>query len=323
MNGGERNCTYFCLEYQMPVIRKDLSQPSARSPMSKSSKFTARAYVEPIGEGFVIPKRKKPQSVGIIIGDGGSGKTTFITRYCPGPIALFTFDGRSDEAIQEAQETRGEGIIQEFRIDFPFDAIFLNKDRAMKAAKTALDQYFRGLKIACDAAKQGQIVTIGHDTGTELNDLFQIYARGDLETTKPEGDKGHGDRGASKFIINRQWLTIFQMVRASGANFIVIGRPKQKWVDNAPVKDTFLPYLPEVCNDATDWTGRISPIVVPATRKTPAEVSFEIKISKAGPNITQLGRVYSSREWEPEGGPFAYISSQMYQKVEDKSIWLP
>lgn len=293
----------------MPIVKKS-PQPIARKSSSPTS--------EPIGEGFLTRSRKSPQSVGIIIGDGGSGKTTFVTRYCPGPIAFFNFDGKSHEAIEEARELRGEGIIQECRITFPFDAIFLNKERAKSAAKSAIDVFLRAFMLACDSAKQGLIRTLALDTGTELNDLFQVYARGDLETTKVEGE-----RGGSKFIINRQWLTIFQMARASGAHFIVLGRPKQKWVDNAPVKDTYLPYLPTVCDDATDWTGRICPSVLPATRKTAAEVLFEIKMSKAGPNITQLGRVYTSAEWDNRGGPFAFISSQMYQKVEDKSIWLP
>jgi len=296
----------------MPVIGKE------KLFVASVPKKSTATHAKPIGEGFSTRSSKKPQSVGIIVGDGGSGKTTFVTRYCPGPIAFFNFDSRSSEAIEEARELRGEDIIQECPITFPFDALFLTKERAMATTKQAITDFLKKLRAACIAAEEGIIKTIALDTGTELNDLFWIHARGDLETTKLEGE-----RGGSKFIINRQWLTVFQMVRASGAHFIVLGRPKQKWVDNAPLKDTYVPYLPEVCNDATDWTGRISPIVVPATRKTPAEVSFEIKISKAGPNITQLGRVYSSREWENEGGPFAYISSQMYQKVEDKTIWLP
>lgn len=296
----------------MPFIKKDVASTPRPSSRSRSTS------VEPIGEGFITRSTKKPQSVGIVVGDGGSGKTTFVTRYCPGPIAFFNFDGRSSEAIQEARDLRGENIIQECPITFPFDSLFLAKERAMATTKPVITDFLKKLRTACVAAEQGRIKTIALDTGTELNDLFWLHARGDLETTKLEGE-----RGGSKFIINRQWITIFQMAKASGANFIVLGRPKQKWIDNAPVKDTFIPYLPEVCNDQTDWTGRIAPTVIPATRKTPAEVSFEIKISKAGPNITQLGRVYTSREWDNEGGPFAFISGQMYQKVEDKTIWLP
>jgi len=294
----------------MPVVKR----PEPKKPQSSR----AASYAVPIGEGFTTSSTKKPQSIGIIIGDGGSGKTTFVTRYCPGPIAFFNFDGRSSQAIDEARELRGEGIIQECPITFPFDSLFLSKERAMTTTKPVIMDFLKKLRTACVAAEQGLINLIAFDTGTELNDLFWIHARGDLETTKLEGE-----RGGSKFIINRQWNTIYQMVKASGAHFIVIGRPKQKWVDNAPVKDSYIPYLPQVCDDLTDWTGRIAANVVPATRKTPAEVSFEIKISKAGPNITQLGRVYTSREWEDEGGPFAFISAQMYTKVRDKKVWMP
>jgi hypothetical protein len=291
-------------------------------PIDKSKPVTHKSSsvfaIESIGGGFTVSSRQKPpQSVGVLIGDGGSGKTTFVTQYCPGPIAFFNFDGRSSEAVEKAKEERGEGIIQEVSIEFPFDTIFLEKSRASLEAKKVVKEFMSNLMIARDAARNGIIKTIAIDTGTELNDLFQLYARGDLETTKT------GDRGSSKFLINRQWLTIFQIAKSSGANFIVLGRPRQVWRDNQPVKDTFTPYLPDVCNDATDWTGKISANVIsPKTSKKPAEIEFEIKMFKAGPNISELGRTYTNREWEGRGGPFAYISTQMYQKVNRK-VWMP
>lgn len=290
--------------------------PIDKSKPAKSS-ATSASTIESIGGGFTVSRRREPQSVGVVIGDGGSGKTTFVTQYCPGPIAFFNFDGRSSEAIEKAREERGADIIQEITIEFPFDALFMEKSRASVEARKVVKEYMQNLMIARDAARERKIMTIATDTGTELNDLFQVIARGDLETTKT------GDRGSSKFLINRQWLTIFQIARSCPANFVVLGRPKQVWRGNQPVEGSFEPYLPAVCNDAADWTGKISANVIsPKTSKKPAEIEFEIKMFKAGPNISELGRTYTNKEWEDRGGPFAYISSQMYQKVNRK-VWMP
>lgn len=252
---------------------------------------------------ILTPIKAKLQSVCLIFGDAGTGKTTFVTRYCPEPIAFFSFDGRANNAIKKAQDSGR--VIYPTYIDYPADVMRLKDDEARRVGQIGIDKLIRNLEIAVAESLRGNINTIAVDTGTEYGELITMAARGRL-------DKAPKDFGDSKNLINRQWWRLFNLARAGNANLVVLSRAKAIWEGNAPTGN-FTYRCHDVVYDAVDWAGHIR------LRKFKGKLKqeFQLEITKAGNNIVELGEVYTKDDWEDLGGPFAYASMLQYEGSMD------
>src|ERR1700688_886167 len=73
------------------------------------------------GSDFTILSAPKRQCVALIMGEPKTGKTTFVTDYCPGPVAFINYDGRAEHAIKRALDN-GRRIYY-LKIDYAADDI--------------------------------------------------------------------------------------------------------------------------------------------------------------------------------------------------------
>lgn len=252
------------------------------------------------------PKR---QANILIFGHDGMGKTSFVTRFAPDPIAFFNFDNRSEQAIYEARQ-KGRRILP-CHVDFPANITKVDDVTARKIGQAAVDKVVRNLDIAVEQSKKGNVRTICLDTGTEFAEILTIAVTGRADGVK-------GDYGKSKNIINRQLWALYERAREGNAHLVVIARAKAVWENNEPSgEDTYRG--PEVLSAAADWSAQIRVKKMRAAAGQPARKRFELKIAKGGVNIEELGNVYTEDEWNDLGGPFAYASMLQFPgtSIED------
>lgn len=251
-----------------------------------------------------LPERR---TVALIFGDAGTGKSTFVTDYCPDPIAFINFDKRAQYAVHKAH-TAGRKILFT-ECDVPANVTKLPDEQAKKYGQAALDKVIKNFEIAVRESQKGNIRTICLDTGTEYSEILSLAIRGRVDRTK-------GDYGKSKDLINREWWRIFNLAREGNAHLIILARAKAIWVNNEPTGN-FSPRGPEVMMDAVDWAGQIRL----KQRKGKLKKEFELEITKAGVNIEELGSVYTASDWEDFGGPFVYACWQQYEGSEPED-WM-
>lgn len=257
---------------------------------------------------FIQLKAPKKQANVLIFGDNGQGKTTFVTKYAPEPIAFINYDRRADWAVVKAMEEGRK--IHYTHVDYPADIMRLGDDVARKLGQAAIDKTIRNYEIAVRESEKGNIRTICLDTGTEYSELLKLAITGRIDKTK-------GDYGKSKDLINRQWWRLFTMAREGSAHVIVLSRAKAIWVDNEPTGN-FTFRCPEVVGDAVDWAGQIRLKKGP---KGKFKKKFELEITKGGINIAELGEVYTEEEWKDLGGPFVYACLLQYDG-SDMEDWM-
>ena len=263
---------------------------------------------------FVTSLQPSDKACVLIYGDGGCGKTTFLTKHVPDPVAILNFDGRALHAVDSAQK---EGRhIYFVPIRCKGNVSRLRSPEVKKIASTALDQTLRNLEWALEESVKGRIRTVGLDTFTELEDLITLAVRGryDLES---------GDYGQSQRLINRQMLTIFDMCRQAPAHCVVLAKASQVWKNNRPV-DEFVPQCSKLARSSVDWAGYLSVENKKRKGSGKAKVKFSLKIMKAGNQINELWSVYDSVDWKKEG-PFQYACKRQYLiwygEPSDEEIW--
>lgn len=251
----------------------------------------------------------KKQAVILLFGEPGEGKTSFITRYAPEPVALFNFDGRGGPAIEEARRMKRKILPVDVR--YPSNLSKMDSDQARSIARNTLDKFMRNLEISARESMRGRVKTIGIDTGTELGNIITTSVTGTKVAIK-------GDFGRSRDLVNQQWWTIFDMVRESDAHLVVLARGKEIWEGQKPSgRSTYRG--PKVLNEAVDFSAWIRLSGSKGIKKKKrSSKSFEIEITKGGTNIVELGEVYTEEDWE-DVGPFAYTCSMMYKdsSIED------
>lgn len=278
-----------------------------KSDATKSS-FTSSNIVKPASYGlgidgtdFISDGAVKNQTCVLLFGYGGCGKTTFVTRYAPDPIALVNFDRRAENAIRKARKDYGKTIFKA-EIGYPGNILRMGDEKSKQVAQNALDRLFYNMEWAVRESEKGNVRTIAIDTGTELDDIMSVAAKGII-------GKPVKDYGASKGLINRQWLSMFLDVRNSQAHFIVLARAAEIWKSNEPT-GRYKHKVSETVYDSVDWAGQVR---LKTRMNRNDRKKFELEITKAGVNIAELGETYSEDEWEDVGGPFIYACMLQYE----------
>jgi hypothetical protein len=259
------------------------------------------------GSDFEILGTPKRQANAVIFADAGNGKTTLATMYAPHPVAIINFDRRADYAVAKAIKAGRK--IYHTRVDLPANITKMQDMEARKLGQAAVSKVIRNFELAVRASEKGDVRTICIDTGTEYSEILRVAITGKVDAVK-------GDYGKSKDLINREWWRLFNLAREGNAHLIVLSRAKAIWKDNEPT-GRFTFRGPEVMGDAADWVGQMR--VKAKKVKGGTDNKFEMEITKAGIDISQLGEVYTSEMWEPFGGPFVYACLMQYEgsDVED------
>lgn len=281
----------------------------------KSSNPTNPKAAELSGSDFVIPSSATKKQANILIyGSGGSGKTSFVTRYAPHPVALLAYDRRYVPAVDKA--TKAGRIVYPCEINLPATWKKLSPDKVRELAQAALDKTFRNLEWAFEQSLRESIRTTSIDTGTELSEIMKLSFDGVLGQTK------QGAYGRDKDYVNRKWWDIFNMARDSKSHLVVTSRAKEVWTETQSgqrqATGRYEPRCPDVINDAADWSGHIRQKKSPSGRLLKV---FELEMSKCGANIAELGEVYTEKEWEPFGGPFSYACYMQFYDNSDLEDW--
>lgn len=250
-------------------------------------------------EPMLEPKR---QSNTLVFGDGGTGKTTFATKFAPGPVAFFDLDRRSNNARFRAQQ-EGRRVVT-CKIDFPANITKVDDVTARKIGQAAIDKLVRNMEIAVAESLKGNIRTICIDTATEYAEILSVAITGRIDRTK-------GDYGKSKNLINRELWKLFNLAREGNAHLIMLARAKAVWENNEPTGE-FTYRGPEVLFDAVDWAAQIRIKKLRSVGPGTPTKRFELKMAKCGVNIEELGNVYTEEEWEELGGPFVLANLLQY-----------
>jgi hypothetical protein len=291
-----------------PVDRSKLKVKSKQESSSLSSTVSdswKSASDDDLISGLDLDR--KHRSFGLLFGDRGSGKTTFITRFCPDPILLLNFDYRADDAVREAREEYGKTIHYHV-IDIPSE--YATPETVRIAAKETVERMIMILSAAVRKSKVGEILTIGVDTGDELTNLFMVQFFGTFDNWEAAFKK-------DVIFAKRQWMRVIRLLRQSNANVIVTARQSEIWGKSSSDSNKttgptgkFKPDASKVFDEAADWSGNIRT----KDRMSGGGKKFEVEITKGGVNLGEEGQVYTEREWNKEAGgnPLAYVSSRIY-----------
>jgi len=281
------------------------SSSSSSSPVVRPVSVVSSGKSSPSGIGdCVFLEEERQQSIGILYGGPGSGKTSLMLRHAPSPGMLINFDGRARQVVREAREL-GKKI---HYLEVPFDTkrvARMSKEDAQVAGLSALDFVTRNYEAGLEAAIKGNLNYIVLDTGTELGDLVTLAIRGRVGTKE-------SDYGNSKNQIALQWWGLFQSARSAGVNLVVLSRQTGVWRDNTPVPDRYQPKIQDVAEDAVDWITGIK------MKTRGKKFSFELLVHNAKVNPAETLSVYTEDDWGGDG-PWAYMNSMLYPKssIED------
>lgn len=285
------------------VIKTSSSPPvKPSSSLSVKPKPTNLVTSSPLpalaGTDFLIPSSPKRQACVLIFGDAGAGKTSFAVRYAPDPVAIINFDRRATIAIDEARKL-GK-VVYELSIDLP-PAKKMSPSETKLAAREIIEKVVKNFIAACDLSKEGKVRSILLDTATEYSEIVKLAFDGVQEQTK------EGAYGKDKDYVNRQWWRLFNIARSSSAHLIVTSRAKEVWIENVPT-GRFSPRCPGVILDGVDWAGNIR---WARNRIGRLKGEQELEITKAV-TISELGEIYTMKDWEVYGGPFVYGCVKQY-----------
>ncbi len=268
------------------------------------------------GSDFTEPTKPKPQSNCVIIGKSGQGKSSFVLKYAPEPIAFINLDGRADSAAYRAKEAGRK--IHFLKIDMPANPTRLDDKTLRAAAQKAVNQFVRNYEWAVDQSLRGNIRTIAADTATEYAGLVNMAITGRVDRVK-------GDYGKSKDMINREFWRLFNLARSGNAHLVLLAREQEIWENNEPT-GRLKARGPEVIEDGADWCGviRLATGAKPGkkivVKRSSVVKEFELLITKGGVNIEELGQLYTQAEWGDEG-PFAYANYKQFEETSELEDW--
>jgi AAA domain-containing protein len=308
---------------------------SSSATFSPSSIITPSSYLSTVagtpipGTDMVRVRATRTYTIAVIHGPDKSGKSTFVTRFCPGPVMLINVDRRAEGAAEDAEETYGKDV---YYLDaaLPGDIMHYHPDQARELAEYILyDRVIRNF----DWALANDVHTVGIDTGSEFTELMNYAFRGHPIKQKPT-KSDPGDFGASDRAINTCVRYFTNKIRETRrVNLIILSRTKEVYDGATPTGI----YIPEgthkIFHQAADWAGYLSlaseaemlaeasdngKISASAAVKAKARRPFSLKVTTSGYVKAEEGNVYTDEQWGDDG-PFAYACSRLMPKttVED------
>lgn len=296
------------------------STPGATRPQLAPFAPAIPGHLDIEGTGINLNTPLPRQATAVIFGESGVGKTTFVTRWCPGPIFLLCFDQRSRSAVNRARAAGRTVAYKE--VSFSRSILTLTNDECMAIGNTLIEEVFRLIDWAVNQSLAGNIRTICFDTCSEFGELVELAVRGRFDGGRKK------DFGESKAQMNRICWELLQSLRRGNANAILLARSKELWRGNQPT-GKMVHRCPEVIYEGCDFAGSLRPVKQAGglslgsggltSVSSPAEPSIqphkkmvELEVTKAGENGDEEGRVYRFDNWDLVGGPFAYMASRQY-----------
>ena len=291
---------------------------------------SAATSVPSIGGSFSTSLSTKCQSISLLFGESGVGKSAFAfgtpdesgkniaVGGAPGPIAQINLDGRDKLVYNKA--VRAGRVIHRAPIIIPAalrpDQSDMPKNAAGKRAEDDLDEackttkrnFWASFDLAVEQSNKGAIRTIIVDTGSELTDVETLVARGHLGGTL--------DKGRSKNRVNLAMQRLFLKARSGKAHLVILARSREKWKNNKPTGISTIVGNEKLWEFA-DWVGEMS------LRRGPVSDRFEgfqVTIRKSGGNIVEEGATYTDQDWGSLG-PFVYCCMKQYPG-EDPANWI-
>lgn len=277
------------------------SSGAGSSLVSRSSAALSAGKTTPSGIGdCVFLEEERQQSIGMLYGGPGSGKSYFSLRYMPKPAMLINCDGRARKVVREMHTMFPRQI---HFVEVPYNTKHLSqmsREEAQKIGQDAMSFAAHNYGAGLEAALKGNLRSIIWDTGTELSDLISLAMRGRLGVKE-------SDYGASKNLIALQWWSIFQSARETSVNLLILSRQTSVWVDNQSVKDSFEPKIIDTAEDGVDWIAGIK-MKVRNKKISPVLNMYNAKINPA-----ERYQIYTSEHWGEDGNPYAYMNSVLYR----------
>lgn len=239
----------------------------------------------------------------LIVGEPKTGKTTFATRFAPDPIAILSFDGRSNDAAYEAEHEYNRKVVGVANLLMPQRS--MSRDETKVEARLILEKAIRNVEISVEESKRRNIRTLLID-GIDIfgKEICKLALDGTMEKVK---EHSHGEPGD---FANRQVWRIANLARNSKSLHLVMTTGiTEIWKDQKPT-GLFKPEGPKATLRAVDWAGWIRNKTV-FGRSVAGE--YEMEIISAGTDGSQLGKVYTQDDWETLGGPFVYACCENYK----------
>lgn len=270
------------------------------SPAVVSSSGVSLSHNGTLADSDFAPITHPTRKANILIyGAEKTGKTTFVTRYAPCPIMVESFDGRSDDAVFEAQEMGRDVRV----VNLLMPGHTMSIEETKKEAQSLLDRAVRNAEIAVMESKRGNVNTIFFDGMQQFAEICKLAFDGTMEKVKAHS---HGE---DLHFANRQLWRLANLTRKSRSiHTIFSAKSVEIWKDQKPT-GIFKMQGPKAVLDAVDWGGEIR-------RKTTFGIpkqDFEIEIKIAGTNNEEFGKVYDAEQWDKLGGPFVYACCMNYK----------
>lgn len=249
-------------------------------------------------DGFVILDEPKIQSLCVLAGSGGTGKTEFVTHHCPDPVIIIGYDGRSERRVLEARALGRD--VKLMQVDYPSNVAGMTSievKRSSVIARKQMDEYYQ---TALRFNKEGRCRTIAFDTITEGEAIVTLSVRGRMGVNEK-------DHGTSKGEINRHLLSMAMDARNSTAHVVFLSRAADEWLGGEATGNQ-THKAPMAIYDAVDWAGVIRHEYDRKEKKR----KFKIRIIKGGDAAQTVGEEYTEDDWNDLGGPFAYTCFMQY-----------
>lgn len=265
------------------------------------------SVVIPAGDGaklFSSNNGDKNQAVHLVYGAGGSGKTAYAVLFAPDPVLVINYDGRADPVVKQAREAGRKIDLRQ--IDVPakrrltVDEVMAQSQQVMRSVE---DVFFWGV----EQNRKGNLRTILVDTATEHSQVQKLAFDGVVEQTKK------GAFGKDKDFIYDQWWDLIREARKSSVNLVIAARESEIWVEDEKGRQKatgrYKFKCPGVINDAVDLSmhTRLKKGVAGRLKK-----EFELEVTKSGPNLAELGQIYTQKEWG-DMGPFVWACLMQYE----------
>lgn len=283
----------------MRVKRDKPSTPSVKQAQSDSWTTTG-------DHDFSSNNKPNKRAKFMLFAKAGVGKTAFVCRHAPDPIAILDIDGRALPTVEQARRDLGKTI---HHVEILLPGEEGDPDETKLFAQSSLNKLFKNLKWAVGQSALGKMSTVYVDGCTEVDLLAKLAWDGCKAQTK------EGAFGKDKDFINYQFWRIINIWRRGNAHLVLSSREKEIYKDHEATGD-FTFRAAKVIDEAVDFSLQLRE----RDRMDGKGKKYEIKVIKSGINRSKSGKVYRESEWQ-EFGPFAHICNDIYSDLyEDGSV---